>query len=84
MKDNNKGKQLGNDKWHHMVRALHETLDMLGEPSKTALLYALEHDYGIVLSESRCPSREQIEAALTSMFGPGAQVLINEWKKRQN
>lgn len=82
MKD--KGKQLGNDKWHDMVRALHETLDMLGEPSKKALLNALEQDYGLVLSEDRCSPQEQIEAALTSMFGPGAEILIKEWKKKFN
>jgi hypothetical protein len=83
MKDNNKERQLGNDKWRDMVRALHETLDMLGEPSKAALLEALERDYGIVLSEGRCSPPEQIEAALTSVFGPGAEIIIKEWKKKQ-
>ncbi len=82
MKDNNKGKQLGDDRWHDMVNALHETLDLLGKPSKKALLDALENDYGIILSGDRCSQPEQIEAALIGILGPGAEIIIKVWKKK--
>jgi hypothetical protein len=85
MKDNDDSgerKQLHDSKWRHMIQALHETLNMLGEPSKGAILHALEYDYKINFSESECSPPEQIESALQDMFGPGAEIIIKEWKEK--
>jgi hypothetical protein len=58
-----------------MARALERALDMLGEPSKKALLFHLTHTFKIPIERKNC-SIEEIESALKQILGEGASLVI--------
>lgn len=57
-----------------LARAVDRSLDLLGEPSKKALLFHLTHTYKIPL-EGKC-SVGDIESALKEILGEGALLVI--------
>ena len=57
-----------------MAKAIDRSLDMLGEPSKKAMLFHLTHTFKIPL-EGKC-SIGQIERALKEILGEGATLVI--------
>jgi len=57
-----------------MAKAIDRSLDMLGEPSKKAMLFHLAHTFKIPL-EGKCSIRE-IESALKEILGEGASLVI--------
>jgi hypothetical protein len=66
-----------------VARALERSLDMLGEPSKKALLFHLTHTFKISLDEN-C-SMEELESALKEILGESSSLVIasinNELKR---
>lgn len=59
----------------NMARALERSLDMLGEPSKKALLLHLTNTFKIPIDRKSC-SLEEIEGALKQILGEGASLVI--------
>jgi hypothetical protein len=66
-----------------VARALERSLDMLGEPSKKALLFHLTHTFKISLDKN-C-SMEDLESALKEILGESSSLVIasinNELKR---
>jgi hypothetical protein len=58
-----------------VAKALDRSLDMLGEPSKKALLFHLTHTFKIPIDRKSC-SLEEIERALKQVLGEGAMLVI--------
>lgn len=58
-----------------MAKALDKSLDMLGEPSKKALLFHLTHTYKIPL-DGQDSSLEKIENVLKQILGEGASLVV--------
>lgn len=58
-----------------MARALEKSLDMLGEPSKKALLFHLTHTFKVPIEQKNC-SIEEIEGALKQILGEGASLVV--------
>lgn len=62
-----------------VTAALDEALNVLGEPSKKALLFHL-HSHSISLHSATKPfTLEQLHAALQSTLGPGGADLIVDY-----
>ena len=59
----------------NMARALERSLDMLGEPSKKALLFHLTHTFKIPIERKNC-SIEEIESALKQILGEGSSLVV--------
>lgn len=59
----------------NMARALEKSLDMLGEPSKKALLFHLTHTFKVAIEQKNC-SIEEIEGALKQILGEGASLVV--------
>lgn len=59
----------------NMAKALDKSLDMLGEPSKKALLFHLIHTFKIPVERKDC-SLEEIEGALHQILGEGAALVV--------
>jgi hypothetical protein len=57
-------------------KALEESLDFLGEESKKVVLYHMTTRHGISLEDENCSSLREIDDALHSIFGKGADVLM--------
>lgn len=57
-------------------QALEESLDFLGEESKRVVLYHITTRHGISLADENCSSLQEIDDALHSVFGKGADVLM--------
>ena len=62
-------------------RALEQSLDILGEPSKKALLRSLFCEFNILLEDENCSSVQEIQAALEAIFGAGASVIMAEFRR---
>jgi hypothetical protein len=60
-------------------RALEQSLDILGESSKKALLRSLLREFNISLEDENCSSAQEIQKALEAIFGAGASVLMAEF-----
>jgi hypothetical protein len=58
-----------------MAKALERSLDMLGEPSKKALLFHLTHTLKVPIDKKDC-SIEEIEGALKQILGEGASLVV--------
>jgi hypothetical protein len=58
-----------------VAKALDRSLDMLGEPSKKALLFHLTHTFKIPVDRKSC-SLEEIEGALKQVLGEGATLVV--------
>ncbi|HJS68676.1 MAG TPA: hypothetical protein VJ730_04575 [Nitrososphaera sp.] len=58
-----------------VAKALDRSLDMLGEPSKKALLFHLKHTLKIPVDRKSC-SLEEIEGALKQVLGEGATLVV--------
>lgn len=56
-----------------MAKALDRSLDMLGEPSKKALLFHLTHTYKVPIGDC---SLDEIEEALKKILGDGASIVV--------
>jgi len=59
----------------NMASALERGLDVLGEPSKKALLFHLTHTLKIPIDGKNC-SLEEIEGALKKILGEGASIVV--------
>jgi hypothetical protein len=59
----------------NMAKALERSLDILGEPSKKALLFHLRHTFKIPIDRKNC-SLEEIEGALKQILGEGASLVV--------
>jgi hypothetical protein len=59
----------------NVARALDRSLDILGEPSKKALLFHLTHTFKIPVNRKDCPL-EDIEGALKKILGEGASIVV--------
>ncbi|MEP0824976.1 MAG: hypothetical protein HRF40_05775 [Nitrososphaera sp.] len=65
-----------------LKRALDISLDVLGEPSKQALLYYLQERHNISIQDGgRCFSLEEVETALNALLGAGSLMIIDMVKK---
>ena len=64
-----------------LKKAFDKSLDLLGEPSKRSLLLFLEREYKISFNESRAPRIDEIETALKSVLGQGANLITNELRR---
>lgn len=58
---------------NEVARALERSLDMLGEPSKKALLFHLTHTFKISLDDI---SMEELESALKEILGESSSLVI--------
>jgi hypothetical protein len=58
-----------------VAKALDRSLDMLGEPSKKALLFHLTHTFKIPV-DRKSWSLEEIEGALKQVLGEGATLVV--------
>jgi hypothetical protein len=58
-----------------IAKALERSLDLLGEPSKKALLFHLTHTFKIPIDRKSC-SLEEIEDALRQILGEGASLVV--------
>lgn len=59
-----------------VAKALDRSLDILGEPSKKALLFHLTHTYKIPLEAKDCCPLDKIEGALRQILGEGASLVV--------
>ena len=59
----------------NMARALERSLDILGEPSKKALLFHLTHTFKVPVNRKGCSIKE-IEGALKQILGEGASIVV--------
>ena len=62
-----------------MQKALSETLSLLGEPSREAVLLYLEKYHNISIDGPGNFSQEKLEAALDTLFGSGQFVLMRKF-----
>ncbi len=62
-------------------RALEQSLSILGEPSKKALLRSLSREFNISLEDENCSSAQEIQKALEAIFGAGASVIMAEFRR---
>ncbi|HUG96691.1 MAG TPA: hypothetical protein VMJ94_04060 [Nitrososphaera sp.] len=56
-----------------MAKAFDRSLDMLGKPSKKALLFHLTHTYNVPIRDC---SLDEIEGALKKILGEGASLVV--------
>lgn len=56
--------------------ALSEALDVLGQPSKRALLYQLKEGYGISADFDSSISIKRLQSALTEILGATGALLV--------
>jgi len=57
----------------NMTNALERSLDILGDPSKKALLFYLTHTFKVPVKDC---SVEEIEGALKKILGEGASIVV--------
>ena len=62
-----------------MQKALSETLSLLGEPSREAVLLYLEKYHNISIDGPDSFTMEKLEAALDTLFGSGQHVLMRKF-----
>lgn len=58
-----------------VAKALERSLDILGEPSKKALLFHLTHTLKVPIEQKNC-SVQEIENALKQILGEGASLVV--------
>jgi tellurite resistance protein len=62
-----------------MVKALQNTFDLLGGAEKRESLFRfLKNEYGLSLDEQHEINEKTLAAALTSLFGSGAELLMHK------
>ena len=64
-----------------LKKAFDKSLDLLGNQSKRTLLLFLEKEYKISFTVSRAPKVEEIESALKSILGQGANLITDELRR---
>lgn len=62
------------------TRVLKEAMSILGENTYEALRFHMNERYGIDLARS--PRPEEIELALRDLFGPSAEVIMVQIRRR--
>jgi len=62
-----------------MQKALSETLSLLGEPSREAVLLYLEKYHNISIDGPNNFTMEKLETALDTLFGSGQHVLMRKF-----
>jgi hypothetical protein len=62
-----------------MIKAVHESLAMLGESTYDALAFQMKEKYDIDMEHV---SLEDFELALRDLFGPAAEIIINSARQR--
>lgn len=62
-----------------LIKAVHESLAMLGDSTYDALVFQMKERYDIDLKDV---SLEDFERALRDLFGPGAKIIINSVRRR--
>ena len=62
-----------------MQKALDETLSLLGEPSREAVLLYLEKYHNISVDGPANFTMEKLESALDTLFGSGQHVLMRKF-----
>jgi hypothetical protein len=62
-----------------LVRAVQDSLAMLGDNTYEALLFQMKDRYGVDLQNMRLGD---FERALRDLFGPGAEIIISSIRQR--
>jgi hypothetical protein len=62
-----------------LVKAVHESLALLGDSTYDALTFQMKERYGIDIKHV---SLADFERALRDLFGPGAEIIINSVRQR--
>lgn len=62
-----------------MQRALKKTLSLFGGDAKDLLLFYLYKEYGVSAYDPYNLSRKKIESAFSTLFGRGADVLMERF-----
>jgi hypothetical protein len=63
-----------------MTRILKESMNILGENTYEALKFHMKEKYGIDLAHN--PRLENVESALRDLFGPGAEIIMIQIRRR--
>jgi hypothetical protein len=62
-----------------LVRAVQDSLAMLGDNTYEALAFQMKDRYGIDMQHIRL---DDFERALRDLFGPGAEIIISSIRQR--
>lgn len=62
-----------------MQAALKKTLDLFGGDAKDHLLFYLYKEHGVSVSDPDSLSKKKVESAFSSLFGRGADILMEKF-----